>query len=58
MCIDLGVINDIKELDENLQAIVLAQGGGLLQNKRREARKESWGTANISEVDRERKHFW
>lgn len=58
MCIDLGVINDIKELDENCQGIVLAERGGLLQNKRREARKESWGTANTSEVDRERKQFW
>lgn len=58
MCIDLEIINDIKELNGNCQGIVLAERGGLLQSKRREARKESWGTANTSEVDRERKQFW
>ena len=37
--IDLGVINDIKELDENCQGIALAGMGGFLQSKRREERR-------------------
>lgn len=50
---DFGVVSDIKELEENCQGSVLAGRGGLLQSEKgREARKESWGTANTSEVDR------
>lgn len=57
MCIDLEVINDIKELNGNCQEIVLAEREAYYKSKR-EARKESWGTVTLQKWTGRGKQFW